>query len=251
MNISIENIRKLTDVTTFSRGLNYYTQGKIFDFKIDSKYNYILNEEIKCVKANVESSIYYNSYAVEIEFIESTKKISCNCTCPAFDEYGHIKACKHIIAVLIHYSNETKKSYEKSKINSIDNLVEKYKNNFDINKDLSKELTMDIIYYPLNNYDKCNSIELKIGLNKKYVVKNMKNFLEAVYKNQSMEFGKNFTFNLNEQYFNDDHRKLIDLLLEVYELNKVIEFNNYSSTNFRILKGKRAYLTDIQTKRFF
>ncbi|GAA0121854.1 MULTISPECIES: DEAD/DEAH box helicase [Clostridium] len=250
MNISIENIRKLTDVTTFSRGLNYYTQGKIFDFKIDSKYNYILNEEIKCVKANVESSIYYNSYAVEIEFIESTKKISCNCTCPAFDEYGHIKACKHIIAVLIHYSNETKKSYEKSKINSIDNLVEKYKNNFDINKDLSKELTMDIIYYPLNNYDKCNSIELKIGLNKKYVVKNMKNFLEAVYKNQSMEFGKNFTFNLNEQYFNDDHRKLIDLLLEVYELNKVIEFNNYSSTNFRILKGKRAYLTDIQTKRF-
>ncbi|WP_291579064.1 SNF2 helicase associated domain-containing protein [Clostridium sp. UBA6640] len=250
MNISIENIRKLTDVTTFSRGLNYYTQGKIFDFDINRRYNSILNEEIEYVKANVESSAYYSSYAVEIDFIESTKKISCNCTCPAFSEYGRMKACKHIIAVLINYSNETKRSYEKLKVNSIDNLVEMYKSNFDINKNSAEELSMDIIYYPLNSYDKCSSIELKVGLNKKYVVKNMKSFLEAVYKNQSMEFGKNFTFNLNEQYFNDDHRKLIDLLLEIYELNNVIEINNYSSTNFRMLKGKRAYLTDIQTKRF-
>ncbi|HAG43382.1 MAG TPA: hypothetical protein DCL31_08545, partial [Clostridium sp.] len=79
----------------------------------------------------------------------------------------------------------------------------------------------------------------------------MKSFLEAIDKKQCLEYGKGFTLNLDEQYFNDNDMKLINLLLEIYELNNIIEANSYSSVNFKMLKGKKAYLTDMHVKRFF
>lgn len=252
MSINAQSIKQLTDLATFNRGLSYYRQGRVFNFDIKNGYNSMLDEEIQYIKANVESSSYYNSYVVEIALRENFKRLSCNCTCLAFNDYGHQKACKHVVAVLLNYSQMAIELKEKnSRENFIENLIENYKNNFGDNKNSKQELSMDIIYYPIDKYEKYSSIELKLGVNKKYVIKNMKSFLEAIDKKQCLEYGKGFTLNLDEQYFNDNDMKLINLLLEIYELNNIIEANSYSSVNFKMLKGKKAYLTDMHVKRFF
>ena len=45
------------------------------------------------------------------------------------------------------------------------------------------------------------SVELKIGVERTYIVKNIKQFLQAVEEQKNISFTKKFTFDLSEQYF--------------------------------------------------
>lgn len=63
------------------------------------------------------------------------------------------------------------------------------------------------------SYSPC--LRLKIGQEKMYVVQNINKFLDAVYNNIDMTYGKNFCFNHTINNFDDESQELIRYLLSI------------------------------------
>lgn len=58
-------------------------------------------------------------------------------------------------------------------------------------------------------------LSLKVGDKRLYVVKNIKQFIESIINEETLDFGKNFTFDPNIHYFKEEDRLIIDLLREI------------------------------------
>ena len=98
-----------------------------------------------------------------------------------------------------------------------------------------------------------SSVELKIGENKLYVVRNIKEFF-ACYNSgfESMEFGKNFTYNPYLHSFKEEDLNIIELFKQANELEEVAQATNSNSRNsVKFLSGKKAYFTESMVRRLF
>lgn len=115
-------------------------------------------------------------------------------------------------------------------------------------KQLNLEIKLEINPWS----DKGSNLQLKIGEDRLYVIKNMTEFINSyIGKSGPLEFGKGFTFDSNIHYFNAEDRKIIDIIEEIYEDDKrnyKLEYSYYNKD--KILVGKKAHLTDIKVKRF-
>ena len=58
-----------------------------------------------------------------------------------------------------------------------------------------------------------NNIEIKVGNDKYYVVKDIRYFLALINRNEEYSYGKNFKFQHNINSFNENSRKCIDILI--------------------------------------
>lgn len=98
---------------------------------------------------------------------------------------------------------------------------------------------------------KGSSIELKIGEDREYVVKNIKNFMYAYSRvNEEIEFGKGFTYNSQKYCFNEEDTEILNMLEELFQIDeRSADLNRYANYNNKFLTGKRAYLTEINVKR--
>ena len=109
INLTERSIIKLTDPKIYDRGLKYYNQGRVYDYRE--------NEYI--IEASVAGSEEYN---VSIDFSD----FSLICDCP----FAHTdRICKHIVAVLLTKINgESKSKYRRRTTKTTENSV---KNNSD------------------------------------------------------------------------------------------------------------------------
>lgn len=102
-----------------------------------------------------------------------------------------------------------------------------------------------------NGYGSSNYLELRVGEEKLYVVKNMREFLEAVSYGEELEFGKNFSYNPYVHSFKEEDKEIIRLLLNVYETDRAAEkLTRYGDRPVKFLTGKKAYLTERNLKKF-
>ncbi|NLZ47509.1 MAG: ATP-dependent helicase [Clostridiales bacterium] len=250
MNISEKLIKKHTDNIIYQRGEDFYKAGKVTEMEVQQ--HYYKNEAFYVyeIVAAVEAA-YYDEYYVEILISEKTGFISVDCNCPFFaDNHRKMGFCKHIVAVMLkfikEYYSKSQFSIERSKI---DKLLKDIKYNaykFSEHKD---KLKLEINYFYDIYEHITSSVELKIGIDKLYVVRNMKQFLQAIERNQPLEFGKGFTFKPMGQRFLPEDKKFIELLLEINEISNMMDANEWKSN--MLIKGKRAYFTDRQLNRLF
>ena len=91
-------------------------------------------------------------------------------------------------------------------------------------------------------------IELKIGTNRLYVVKNIRELMECIYRSGgTINFGKELQYTNTRYMFKDKDKKIIDIIKEVYDLNR--EVMNRIYTNHSVfLSGKKAFLSEAQLK---
>jgi SNF2 family DNA or RNA helicase len=239
----------------FARGLDMYLRNKVR--RIDAKVEKDNGESILHVNSLVQSSFGSENYEVELDITERSKKISYNCDC----EYAQSAdgMCKHVVAVLLKWRREKEsimRGYGSLSSAKTNQFIEYMKNVMTNSHNNYKELNVEI-KYELESYGKnSSSIELKIGEERNYVVKNMREFLKCVLNKDTMEFGKNFTFDPSFHSFNDEDRQLIDLLIEIYEVDKKVSgydnaFPRYFGQTSGLISGKKVYMTETQLKRFF
>lgn len=116
------------------------------------------------------------------------------------------------------------------------------------NKCLNLSVKLNIEYW----YNKGSSIEIKIGEDRLYVVKNIRNFMEAYSKgNLEIEYGKGFTYDPKLHFFSEEDKEILDILQELYEADlRNLDLSNYYQGFSKFLSGKKAYLTDMKLKRF-
>lgn len=255
--LSEENIKTFTGDVIFKRGLDIYLRNKVRQINIED-FKYIKSEET-CFNLNavVESSTSYNgNYSVFCRINSNNNIISYDCDCPAYiNGYGS-GMCKHIVAVLIKFLRERNKILERCGIidkKHSENILAHLKSGIYAIGRRKETISLGVKYGFDNTISRASWVELKIGRDKLYIVKNLKDLLSSIkYKNQTIYFGSHFTFDPDLNTFSSEDLNLIDLLIEVFESNEYLE-NSYMFVNssLKFLNGKKAYLTESQTKRFF
>lgn len=248
MVITEDIIKCYTDDITYRRGLKYYENGLVNELEVGE------DEGVTEIVACVDSSSGFKSYDVQISIINKNNIMKFYCNCPAFDEYYYSRGiCKHLVATLIKYMKEYSQKGTTSEKNSspIDTLINQLKTTVSAGSRLRRELKLDIHFSYAKWYKVSSFVELKVGLDKLYVVRNAREFLNAIESESTYEFGKGFTYNPYEQRFSEADTKIIELFSEINELSQNIESSNNYYGKKSLISGKEVSIQSKQMRRFF
>jgi SNF2 family DNA or RNA helicase len=247
--IDEQNIKNSCGSIIFSRGLDMYLRNKVRRIDAEVEKEDRSGDDILSINAIVQSSFGSENYEVELQINNRSNRVKHFCHCDYSS--GSERMCKHTVAVLLKWRRE-KESIMRQHVSFIsaktNQFIEYMRNVMTNSHNNHKELNVEIKYELEAHGQKNSSLELKIGEDRSYVVKNMRDFLHAVINDEELEFGKNFTFDPRIHRFSDIDKRLIELLVELYEIDKSISTYSFQSG---LLSGKKAYLTESQVKRFF
>ncbi|MEW9124406.1 MAG: SNF2 helicase associated domain-containing protein, partial [Thermotaleaceae bacterium] len=240
MNITESDIRhNASNSSVFLRGINYYIENRV--------RNFYYNELQQTAHANVVGEYTYN---VEVSFGDNGEITYYECDCPAFMSYEG--ACKHIVAVIKFTQAELLKNNSFSKLRTANNDFDIFTYFDELHQgNIKKEVQIEINYELEHSYKSMiSAIDMKLGEERLYVVRNMREFLESIDKESDLEFGKRFIFRPTEHSFSPIDQSIINLLLEIYDGEKMLE--GLSTSFYRhetAFKGKKVYLSPSQTIR--
>ncbi|QUH25014.1 DEAD/DEAH box helicase [Serpentinicella alkaliphila] len=239
-NIDDELLRDIASYQgAYTKGVQYYRQRKVTKLTFDPIKNKF--------KAQVNGT--YN-YKVEAEFDTEGSFLDGDCSCPAHDGYyGH---CKHIVALLLDIKEKDQRGlFSEKKVELYSNEILDYFKN--INNDripVKLEITLEISKGGFRNEDFKCFLSLRIGIDRLYIVKNMRTFISAIYRKLPINFGVNFTFNPGEHKFKDSDQKLIDMIVEMYEHEQLVDHDYYGNSSNHLFMGKHIQLSTKSFERF-
>ncbi|WP_122992573.1 DEAD/DEAH box helicase [Clostridium amazonitimonense] len=242
-NFDDKNIENLIGDITYSRGLDMYLRNKVR--RIDVLEN---SERMFSVISIVESAYDLRDYKVNILSNRKNGALFSSCTCEAFSKY---KSCKHIGAVLIKINREgvNGRNPRYSLGNYGVELLDYYKDESKDNYEPRKFVNMEVILQITENFYKPYFMELKVGLGRLYVVKNLREFIESIFiDGKTIYFGKEFQFNPESHYFSEKDYEILLMLKEIYDSNEHVNENIYINRAI-FFSGKKAYLTESQLLR--
>jgi SNF2 family DNA or RNA helicase/uncharacterized Zn finger protein len=255
--LSKSNIRSLFTTPVYKRGLNYYLENRVKDLCYDSDRN--------MWTATVRGS---TSYEVKLEADEFG--VSPTCNCPAYDQYW--QPCKHIAAVMLKISDqdlddesaflaesrykqeedtrrrqfELKKTQEERQSTYVKQLTNQFIQTIsgflqaDSKEERTKQLLMvDWIVKTQQSYSYSVStpflsIEMRVGQKRTYIVKKIKEFLNAIVHHTQYSFTKSFTYYPTEQMFTATDYEIISLLHEAVKYEETyqqLQSSSYRTSN--------------------
>lgn len=199
-----KEIMKLTGQRFYRRGLDYYKKGRV------NHLSY--NQAINMWKADVRGS---ETFHVNI-FVYDDDDLETRCTCPAFHTHG---TCKHIAAVLLAISKHQQPHLETSVPEAKKSdpfslrLLDAFKEPV-----IPKEKQTLRIHYLLNEVspsftdDKRFVIGLYVGETKPFIVKDLREFIDAVYYQQPYQVTDKFSYTPNQHQFGTIDQQILNLL---------------------------------------
>ena len=189
-------------------------------------YDLFLNKKIvlKCRRNEQNEDVYEGivtgnsnkSYHVMVIIDTKGKVVKATCECDFYLKY--VGYCKHILAFLLQINEIT----NRKETNELTALLNYYK----------KSVSLDINVKPIFHlFDQDVGVELKIGKEKKYIIKNIPEFVENIDKNLSFKYGKDLEFVHSMNAFDKYSRNIIE---DLYEY-----INYYPGENKSYFDGKR------------
>ncbi|MEG6615084.1 SNF2 helicase associated domain-containing protein [Peptococcaceae bacterium 1198_IL3148] len=230
----IENIAHNHDV--YRRGTQYFYQNRVVSLELD--------EENNCLYGIVSGG---ERYAVSICFSPEGAITEVYCDCPAHQNY-YYGACKHVVALLMKYQYHSQSLFSKQRAKiAASKLADSMLAYFDqqLSNDKKRtvklEVTLDVEYQGKNSY----AVSLRMGLDRMYVVKSIRDLFAAMEDDEPLVFGKNFVFEPLNHSFTAEDQPVIDLLHEIYELDKIMfrdSWGYYSNRSNSLFNGKHVLL---------
>ncbi|MFB5661785.1 SNF2 helicase associated domain-containing protein [Alteribacillus sp. HJP-4] len=220
-----EKIRSLVGQKIYQRGSAYYREDRVTHIETNKVGSFTQ------VSARVIGS---KSYHTEVLLNEESEVRDEFCTCPAFE--GGFDYCKHIAALLLtqtgapsrpstdlpsFFKKKQKQPDEWEQTSSLKKLFVDYfagrmQTVESIGEALKTEYALSFRTDHSHSQEYYFSIQLKIGTDKKYVVKDIEALLAAMRQRSLLPFTKKFTFDPTNHYFKEEDlavlRKLEDIL---------------------------------------
>lgn len=205
----------------YYRGMRYYAAHAVS--------NVTWNDNIKQYKGIVKGS---NQYIVTVS-VEDDGNVEYSCNCPS-----HIKlsgACKHVIAMMLFIADYQQRKSAKVNLNEEDrvayNVVEYFR------KREYNHLTPNYFHLKLNitipeflkNKNSSAYVSFEAGEHKMYKVSNTKKFINDYYNEETIELGKDFHFVPGESAFEENSARVLDYMMEIYEIQETLGKTYYSS----------------------
>lgn len=234
----------VSDTRNLNIGRNYWQSGYVKKIKITADRN---NHYL--IKGVVDNDSYQNDCQITVD--ENNKIIDYQCDCFWCDD---ISACGHIAAVLFKvqelspdyfpfifeektndenaflqqlmlFQEKQKQARINSELSLTRNLINNYKedkiNQFSLISQSKKDIEVQIItsdYYAL---------KFRVGNEKKYAIKNITKFIEAIEDNKLVKYGKQLEFVHTLNAFSEDALKIIELMKYCLNNQKYYEFYPY------------------------
>ncbi|WP_462420235.1 DEAD/DEAH box helicase [Salinicoccus sp. Marseille-QA3877] len=221
MQVTEKFIRYLHNETIYNRGRAYYLDGKVkkieHEPETDTWTGKVIGTKIYRTRIIIHST-YVSEY----------------CNCPAYYTYGR---CKHTCATLFAISSAQQaemgsppsrpvenKIPDSSRYNYASHLIRFFGESAQeaqtapsggkglLKTEFTLRTFMPGFYFRMKE---SFNIQMRIGEERLYVVRDIRDFLDAVERNDALMFGKNFTFDPEFHYFSDEDRAVIDKLLEI------------------------------------
>ncbi|MCO5385021.1 DEAD/DEAH box helicase [Desulfosporosinus sp.] len=221
----------------YRKGLSYYMAGRVI--------NFTFSPDKGLVNASVVGGL---RYVVQVAFEREGSIRSYRCTCPAFTDYPG--ACKHVIAVL-------KASQAKLPVawpapialnHVVNDLLAAFANH--PQETLLDKLTMNVELQTMPKHRLSTHLQLKLGLQRLYVVKDIGQLLKAIKTGQSLEFGKQFTFEPARQTFKEEDRAVITMLQEMFDQHTALTEMQGPYYSTAVLNQKALPLTGYYLTKF-
>ena len=238
MKLDISKVRALFSTTDFSRGMEYYRQGRVGAMVSSSEDGH---ELVTCA---VRGSRTYRVRFLELG--NGYYRIGCNC--PRFEDVGR---CKHVAAAMIAYSerpvmNTSSVSDWRAK-QLLQSYLQRSQRTSMPEGDVRLVPQIDNIYVRHRDYP---IFTFRVGREKLYVVKNVREFLTNVANRKTVVYGKNLTLDHSLEQFDPLSQKMIRLLMNEYD-----EFRSMRGGDMRYSAGyfekNQVHLTGDSFDRWF
>lgn len=264
---SVSDLKENAYPASYRKGKALYEAGGVFDFSYEM---YLSNDlPVADVSAKVlgNNRDHYNVTAtVDEEFGDVT---NCNCECDAF--YNYEGMCKHCIAMLLNYVNKrspmeilnVKRGQEKEaeKTNSrttkmetagaLKNLLSQYSM-----RATSKYMLPEMFYgkveiepYIEMDYGYAR-LEFKVGIDSKYVLKNISGFLESVRNNEKVHYGKKLEFYHHMEAFSESAQRMIHFM-QIQDADKKRQSQHHAYYAYSSSYERTMELDAVGLDRFF
>ncbi|WP_042273197.1 DEAD/DEAH box helicase [[Clostridium] dakarense] len=250
----LDLIKVNTDIPRWNRGVKYYNK------KLVDHVSFNINENIITLEGVLESEfnneVYTNTLSIDpINF----KIIGGRCTCEDFRSKStgtKLFICKHLAATSISAILMAKKDFSKAIITKFEDekppkiypstpdkkLLEFFDDTYKKQVNLEVNLTID---------EGNIHADFKIGTDKMYVLKSLKDFSNSRISTSTLDYGKNFTYDPINHYFSDIDEPIVDII-EEYGANYHPHIN--STINPKILdlgeSGLKRFLKTLKNKDF-
>ncbi|RXT01943.1 DEAD/DEAH box helicase [Ammoniphilus sp. CFH 90114] len=239
-------IKSLCDQASYKTGEAYYRAGKVTLTTYDpnsSLYN-----------GRVQGN---SNFDVQVR-IDPNGHVEADCTCPTLDSYA--KHCQHVAAVLllIHefqqdgfLGHDELTSPNKSGGDSqlTNRVLELFSENHapprhflhihDTRESLNVEFIFRAVPYADGKY--LLGIEIKAGLKRLYMVKNIRDFLDRMEKGEGFVLSKNLHYDPLWHGFQRENEAVMQQLMKIYEHEKMVrELSNSASAG--LAHGERMLI---------
>lgn len=206
---------------TYQKGVSYFRNGRVraVEFEpIHPAYHAIVEGE--------------TTYEVMIYVDENNAIREADCDCPAFSAYAGY--CKHIVAVLLYLeeadqSKQSPTSITRSELDRNHIAIQEIMSSFQTNHG-RRASTSQLLYLqyflkmiPSKDYesDRWFTVQLKAGSDKLYVVKNIRDFLNAFKQQRQLFFSSKFVYDPTVYAANAEDEKMLRFLLELHNDERV------------------------------
>lgn len=215
-----QDIIKITGQRFYKRGYDYFKKGRVHGLSF--------NPAIHSWSAHVRGA---QNYQVRIFFFEDDE-LEAKCNCPAYDTHY---TCKHIAAVLLAISkhdrqqtDQTKKEIEQPTVQSKQitsdpfpmRMMEAFESvNMSHRSEripLQVDYTLTLIKNGANSQTFLTTT-LRVGEKQPYIIKDIRNFLLAVRKEQAYPITNKFNYDPRKHVFTEADKTILAALLEAHQ----------------------------------
>ncbi len=238
--ISNEAIQAKTQESEFIKGQEYYRNRRIKSIQY--------NQDRHSFTATVLGS---KLHTLHLKFDSDGILTNADCTCSSGSSiYG---CCRHMAAVMLLIQEKDAQGFFHEL-----RFRQAAKDIFNFFGDRQITMKSTIHIEPILELSRANTpnrevlpaLRLRIGEDRLYVVKDVKRLLAHIENNMELTFGKNFTFIPSRHEFKDRDLKLIKLLKEIYQTERLMETLSGSQRGATVFPDNKVCLTDSSLKHF-
>jgi SNF2 family DNA or RNA helicase len=225
-----------TNKKTYERGFEYYNERRVsnIDFKQDVATG--------CTHISAEVLGNQLSYSVEVTLDADGSILDHYCDCPAF--YSYEGCCKHIVAVLLqYYYYKVTQASEPAHIKAATltdatarRMIKQYSDKI-INKAVTEGSAEKIRLVPVIKIDSNGrlALELNIGTDRMYVIKDMPKFYNDILCGNVVEYGVKLKFLHDENAFDSQSKLLLNFFIDKFR-----ELTTYTNLQFVYKTDRRS-----------
>ena len=214
MKLDLTQVKSLFSNSDYARGMEYFRQGRVLDMTAEEGENPV----VKCLVRGSET------YSVRFQQMEYGY-MRIGCSCPRFEEMGR---CKHVAAAMIAYVEEPPRPSAARSDRYAQALLQRYLQKSREQRPALPDIPARLVPQLHTVYRGYPAFTFRVGREKLYVVKNLRDFLSNVNQRRTESYGKNLTLDHSMEQFDDRSQAMIELLMNEYSQFRSMSGSFYS-----------------------